>query len=164
MRFREPTDAAFDLRNWPFYWITRTSDRYLSVLEGNLKESGLDIPSWRVLGQLHGTLSKSVGELADEAIIKRSTMARMIHRMEDEGLVETRVRPSDQRVTEVRLTAFGKRQRIVAQRQAFRAFARAFRGVSEGEIHRLNDTLRKVFANFESEDVKDRPQTRSKEE
>ncbi len=152
MRFREPTDAAFELHRWPFFWITRANDRYLRMLERHLKQHGLDVPSWRVLGQLHGDLSKSVGDLADEAIIKRSTMARIVHRMEDEGLVRTRARPTDRRVTEVRLTALGRKQRIVAQRQAFHAFARAFRDVSEGEINRLNETLRKVIANFESED------------
>jgi len=144
----DATDAPFDLQAWPFYWVTRTNNQYLRTLERSLKTSDLDIPSWRVLMLLHGKQAQSVSYLAEEAIIKRSTMTRIIQRMEEEGLITTRARASDNRVTEVLLTHGGRQARIRAQRHAFRVFAKAFNGVAQQEIRRLNAVLRKALSNL----------------
>jgi DNA-binding MarR family transcriptional regulator len=141
-------DSDFDLRSWPFYWITRSNNAYLSTLEGILKRNQLDIPRWRVLMLLSCEQARSVTYLAEEAIIKLSTMTRIIQRMGQEGLVETRPLESDNRVTEVLLTLKGDDARSEAQRAASDVFAKAFEGVSQQEITALNGTLARVLSNL----------------
>lgn len=150
--FVNASDAAFDVQSWPFYWITRANNAYLQVLERALKAGGLDVPGYRVLMLLHGRRARSVSYLAEEAIVKLPTMTRIVQRMEQEGLVETRPRASDNRVTEVLLTRRGGRARLSAQRAAFGVFAQAFEGVSEDQIGTLNAVLSRVISNISAED------------
>ena len=150
--FVNVSDAAFEVQSWPFYWITRANNAYLQVLEQALKESKLDIPAYRVLMLLHGRRARSITYLADEAIVKLPTMTRIVQRMEREGLVETRPRASDNRVTEVLLTRRGSRARLKAQRAAFGVFAKAFEGVSEEQIGALNSVLSGVISNISAEE------------
>ena len=50
-----------------------------------------------------------IGELGDNAQVKRSTMTDMVDRMEQEGLAERVRDANDRRVVKVRLTSKGKR-------------------------------------------------------
>ena len=138
----------FDLHEWPFYWLTRAYGQYLSSLEDALRGVELDIPRWRVLMLLEGDLAKSTSYLADEAISKLSTMTRIIGRMQADGLVETRPRASDGRVTEVLLTKNGRRARVLAWQQANDIYEKAFRDISVADIGQLNATLAKIHGNL----------------
>ncbi len=146
--FVHVSDAEFDLQSWPFYWIIRANNAYLNTLESVLKRDQLDIPRWRVLMLLFGQRARSVTYLAEEAIIKLSTMTRIIPRMEREGLVQSRPRQTDNRVTEVLLTPQGDQARRRAQQAAFDVFALAFDGVSGQQIAALNQTLGRVLSNL----------------
>ena len=146
------SDAEFDLPSWPFYWITRSNNAYLGTLESVLKRTQLDIPRWRVLMLLYGDRARSVTYLAEEAIIKLSTMTRIVQRMGQEGLVKTRPGEADNRVTEVLLTPKGDDARQRAQRAAYKVFAIAFEGISERKIAELNKTLARVLSNLDDQD------------
>lgn len=146
------SESEFDLRSWPFYWITRSNNAYLSTLEGVLKQNQLDVPQWRVLMLLHGDQARSVTYLAKEAIIKLSTMTRIVQRMGQEGLVKTRPWEDDNRVTEVVLTPKGDKARTRAQSAAFDVFAKAFEGISDRKIAALNKTLERVLSNLGDRD------------
>lgn len=145
-------DGEFDLQSWPFYWITRSNNAYLSTLEGVLKRQQLDIPRWRVLMLLYCDRAHSVTYLAEEAVIKLSTMTRIVQRMEQEGLVNTRPGEADNRVTEVLLTPKGDDARERAQRAGFDVFDQAFEGISEQKIADLNETLGRVLSNLSDKD------------
>ncbi len=141
-------NPKFDVQTWPFYWLIRTHDRYLEFLEAGLKTVELDVPHWRVLMLLSGDRARSVSYLAKESCIKLSTMTRIVKRMQTEGLVETRQRASDARVTEVLLTRNGRRARPLAWHQADRIYGIAFDGVEAEEIAQLNGTLQKIARNL----------------
>ncbi len=91
-------------KDWPFYWVSRVNARYAQVLERRLKPLDLDLARWRVLMSLYEDEHLSVSEIADYAVIKLNTVTKIVQRMIADGLVVTRVRPSDGRVTEVCLT------------------------------------------------------------
>ena len=82
-----PQEDRFRKQDWPFYWITQVSARYMQVMEVRLKRIGLDVPSWRVLMCLHEDDWLSVSQIADYSIIKLNTATRIIQRMESQGLV-----------------------------------------------------------------------------
>ncbi len=51
----------------------------------------------------------AINVLADELELDRTTLARNLRPLERDGLLSTTAPPADQRVTEVRLTARGRR-------------------------------------------------------
>lgn len=147
---KSPKDTAayeggFRKQDWPFYWIVRTSNRYVQTMERRLKPIGLDVPSWRVLMCLHEDTYLSVSEIAEFSVIKLNTATKIIQRMTAQGLVTTRPRAEDLRVTEVTLTDEGDRQRLKARAVAETIFATAFADFSAEEQHQLNALLERVF-------------------
>jgi MarR family transcriptional regulator, organic hydroperoxide resistance regulator len=144
----DPDQDGFAMANWPFYWITRVARTYTHDLEEALKPVGMDVASWRVLMILSELDPASVSQLAEHAVIKLSTMTKTVIRMQNDGLVKTSPRATDARVTEVRLTAKGRKSVQVVRKQASKVFRHAFETFDTEEIEKLNMTLRRVFTNL----------------
>ncbi|WP_300535149.1 MarR family transcriptional regulator [Sphingosinicella sp.] len=141
--------GEFDIEQWPFYWLTRFTGRYLHEMEITLKTLGLDIPRWRVLMSLRGDKVLSVSEIADNAIVKLPTMTRIVQRMQTDGLVRCRQSASDRRVTEVELTDAGKRAGQQAWAVADSLYTRTFGKIPADDVMRLNRTLRTLNRNLD---------------
>ncbi|TNB48527.1 winged helix-turn-helix transcriptional regulator [Martelella lutilitoris] len=141
----KPTLPFQSKAEWPFYWITRVSARYTFEMDRLLKQQGLDVSRWRVLSSLreHGNLS--VSEIAEFCILKLNTTTKIVQRMAAEGLVKTRVSPSDARVTEVSLTEAGAEAGLKAAKTASRVFERTFTDISEEDLRRVNQVLEEIF-------------------
>lgn len=137
--------SQFAREEWPFYWVTRVTGRYLEMLEARLKKIGLDVSRWRVLSCLAEDEQMSISDIAEQAIVKMPTMMKLIQRMEGDGLVATAPRVSDGRVTEVRLTERGLDAREAALDVATQIHDRCFAAIPEGERDQLNALLRTVF-------------------
>lgn len=136
-------------KNWPFYWVARVNARYVEALERRLKPIGLDVPRWRVLMSLFDEDYLSVSEIAEFAVMKLNTATKVVQRMVAEGLVTTRVRPSDGRVTEVTLTPRGDELRRRAVVEAERILAATFVNISPEELAQLNGLLEKVLGQLD---------------
>ena len=95
---------------------------YNELLDRKLKPIGMDKPRWRVLMVLFEHNSAALGLLAEMAVMKLPTMHKVVQRMEEDGLVTTSPRPSDNRVTEVRMTAKGRTALVEIRRQASNVF------------------------------------------
>lgn len=136
--------TPFNMEEWPFYWLTRFTGRYLLQMELALKPLGLDIPRWRVLMTLRNRETMSVSEIADHAIVKLPTMTKIVKRMQADDLVQCRQSAADGRVTEVSLTPEG----VVAGRKAWEAanriYERAFEDLSKKDVSTLNKLLRTI--------------------
>ncbi|MER5173463.1 MarR family winged helix-turn-helix transcriptional regulator [Thioclava sp. GXIMD2076] len=143
-----PHEAGFNKAEWPFYWITQTSSRYMQVMEARLKAEGMDIAYWRVLMSLYEDKALSISEISTHCIIKANTATKIIQRMTAQGLVMTGPRASDGRVTEVTLTDAGNEMRMRARKIADEIFAHAFTGFSREEQLVMNLLLEKVFVNL----------------
>jgi DNA-binding MarR family transcriptional regulator len=149
-RKADPADPLFELANSPFYWLSRVSGRYMLDMGSALRRVGMDVPRWRVLMILHEHDPASVSTLADLAVIKLSTMTRIVQRMQAEGLVTCNPRATDARVTEVRLTPAGSHAMEQVRGQASRIFRHAFHDVSDKELTVFIGVLRRLFDNLES--------------
>jgi DNA-binding MarR family transcriptional regulator len=141
-----PDDFTF--RQWPFYWVARLNGIYFSRLEGALKAVELDLPSWRVLSTLYEEECLSVSEIADHAIIKLSTMTKIIQRMQREGLVSCRPREGDGRVTEVLITDKGREAGHKAWDIADRIRRQAFSGITPSQQRQIVSVLRMITENL----------------
>lgn len=143
-----PGSEDFSYEDFPFYWLAMVHLTYTQKLERILKRLGTDIPGRRVLLMLdrHGTLS--VSELAKHVIIKLPTLTRVIHRMRNEGLVETSTNAEDARITDVSITVAGKELLARIHQASERVFQVAYQGLNGAQIERLNDTLAVIYRNF----------------
>ncbi|MBT9246420.1 MarR family transcriptional regulator (plasmid) [Gemmobacter fulvus] len=145
-----PTDVSrFAKEDWPFYWISRVNARYVQVLEKRLKPLGIDVPHWRVLISLYESQYLSISEIAEMSTMRLNTTTKVVQRMIGDGLVTTRVRPTDGRVTEACLTEKGDRLRALALVEAREVFALSFPTVSASESAALNSILAKVFTQID---------------
>lgn len=141
----DPANPRFRFQNSPTYWLTRVSARYLQVIERRLKRVGMDVPRWRVLMILAEAEPASVTELSEHAIIKLATMAKIVQRMESVGLVVTRQRATDARVTEVEITATGREALDEVRRVASGVYGRAFGTLSDTELGAMIGLLQRIF-------------------
>lgn len=147
----DPAHPKFLIENSPFYLIARTNGRYTIDMERTLKTIGMDIPRWRTLMLVHERSPSSVSEIADRAVMRLSTVTRLVQRLEKQGFVRLKPRASDARRTDVTLTEKGEAACERVRRHASRVYAVAFQDFSSKEIETLNSLLRRLFQNLRFE-------------
>ncbi len=118
---------------------------YVQILDKRLKTIGTDVPGWRVLMSLYDDTYLSISEIADYSNMRLNTTTKVVQRMIAAGLVTTRLRPTDARVTEACLTQEGDRIRGLALTEARAIFDTSFQNISDEEMAMLNTILEKVF-------------------
>lgn len=143
-----PGSDEFEKEEFPFYWLARVHGRYTLAMEKALKKIGLDIPRWRVLFILKQEGVSSITEIAEHAVAKLPTITRIIYRMKDDGLVDTRARSDDGRVTEVIITDAGQQAIEAIQVVTEDLFRQSFKGITDAQISRLNRMLELLFNNL----------------
>ncbi|WP_342629727.1 MarR family winged helix-turn-helix transcriptional regulator [Nguyenibacter vanlangensis] len=147
-RQANPTDPSFSPETSPFFHLSRLIGLYHLRMDAHLKPIGMDVPRWRVINILHERECATISEIADLAVIRVSTMTKLIYRMENESLVTTAIAPHDGRVTEVRLTDKGRNALEKVRAKASLIFERAFHNVDDAEIRSLMDLTRKIYDNI----------------
>ncbi len=121
-------------------------DRLAGELEA---EAGLPLGWYGVLLHLREspTGRLRMHELADSLLLSRSAVTRFVDRMEDAGLVERRVCPTDGRGLEIAMTDSGRRTFRKAGRIHLRGIKEHFLAhISDAEAEMLVRTLRRVAA------------------
>ncbi len=144
----DPGTADFRVDKYPFYLLNRLVSRYNSVIEARLRTIGLDIPFWRVLMILGEQAPRGVGEISEAAVINLSTMTRIVQRMAQTRLVRCTRRADDNRVTEVSLTALGKKKLAEGRRITAPVYAAAIGGFSQSEFRQAIEMLDRLYANL----------------
>lgn len=140
----DPAQAGFRIEQSPFFQMNRTIGAYGLAMESALRAVGMDIPRWRVLMLAHERGPISVGDIADNGVLKLSTATRVVQRLRDEGLVRLSRSTSDARVTQVRTTVAGRRAVGVIRKVASEVYRQAFAGVDAASVTQLNRTLVQV--------------------
>lgn len=144
----DPGYSEFLVADSPFYLIVRTARRYEMDMEHALRRIDMDVPSWRALMLLREHSPSSVSEIAEHAVMRLSTMTRVVQRLEKRGLVTLARRAADARVTDVYITAGGEQAVEQVRAVASRIYQSAFKDFDAGQINTLNGLLHKVFASL----------------
>ena len=144
----DPGSSSFRLSDFLFYRLNRLLGRYAFVMDSVLKPLSLDQPRWRVLMVLGAQGTCRVSDIAELAIMKLSTITRIVQRMHRDGLVEVIRRPTDNRVTEVSLTEKGHSLHTKVKTVASRVFQQAISGLSMTEISLINDLAQTLHDNL----------------
>ncbi len=148
----DPGAAAFQVRKYPFFQLNRLVGRYNMVVAARMRTIGIDIPTWRVLMILGEASPRGIGEIAQFAIIRISTLTRIIQRMTAAGLVAGERREGDNRVTEISLTPLGSARLAEARLLTGPVYAKVIAGLSQRDFDRLTDLLERLYDNLATVD------------
>jgi len=144
----DPGFADFKIEASPFYLIARTAGRYAIDMENALRVIDMDLASWRALMIVSEDNPSGVSEIADRAVMRLSTMTRVVQRLNKRGLLKVSRRRGDARVTEAYITPAGERAVSHVREVASRLYKIAFHDLTASEIETLNSLLRRIFANL----------------
>lgn len=142
------SETSVSVTEWPFYWLTRAMAAYTNAITSVLQDTGLDLPSWRVVMVLREAEWLSVSEIAALSNTKLAAMTKTVQRMKSEGLVETREGETDRRVTLVTLTDAGKLAAAAGTEAATRVAHRAFYQITDVDQRQLSGLLAKIANNL----------------
>lgn len=144
----DPGSAAFRLDCYPFYLLNRAVSRYNVLIEAELKQVGIDIPTWRVLMILGEKAPQPIGQVAKLAVINISTMMRIVERMQKAKLVEPLPSASDGRITELKLTAAGQKKLAGARKITAPIYKQLIQDFSATEFSNLLTLLNRLYDNL----------------
>lgn len=144
-RKNDPSAAHFSLEDYPFYLMTRTMAGYYAMLEKALKKAGVDQPRWRVLMILGAKNPSTMTELSERAVIKASTMTRLIQRMQRQGLVKSARRAGDNRISEVTLTPLGRERLKMVRGIGGQIFQHTFGAVGDDKLKDFVAILKRII-------------------
>jgi MarR family transcriptional regulator for hemolysin len=141
--------ADFTLEKHAFFWMTQVIASRDRRLAESLDGHGLRAPEWRVLATLHARQRCSMSELADLASIERSTLTRIVDRMQQSGWVTRLSDADDMRVTRLAPTAAGEKLFARVWPAVEELNNAALAGLPEGAADLLRWTLRQMQANLD---------------
>jgi DNA-binding MarR family transcriptional regulator len=134
-----------DSLGWLLNNAARLSSRRLST---KLLEYNVTPPQWGVLVALWDQDGLSLSELAKRSFFDGPTMTGIVDRLEKANLVQRKRDSTDRRVISVYLTDEGRRLESVLPALSEEANREAVAGLTDAEIARFTETLRRVIANL----------------
>lgn len=147
-RVFDPTSDAFRLATSPFYLIAHADYMYHDQMDRVLETTPVNKSMYRILTVLRDHQPCRITDLADMALIKRSTVSRIIDRMLEMDLVDTDQSPDDSRATEVRMSVRGRATLDSLTPQIAPLFVDATRGLDHDELQRFVATLQIIGNNL----------------
>ncbi|MFC5496533.1 MarR family winged helix-turn-helix transcriptional regulator [Caenimonas terrae] len=91
------------------YLLGQANHALYKEFDSHVRAAGLSSIEWRVLATLHDGEPLTVSQLAHEVLSKQPTVTKLVRRMGEQGWLELRGDPADQRRTLVCVTPAGRR-------------------------------------------------------
>ena len=136
-------------RNSLFYWTGLLEDRYNQLFVQAMRPQRVTVSRYRTLAILMELTDLTINELARHSSIERSALSRLLDQLEREGLISRRLRATDRRALEIRITPKG-RAAFLAMRPVRRAvLRRATEGIAPGEIERMRTVIQLMLHNLD---------------
>jgi DNA-binding MarR family transcriptional regulator len=137
----------YRITDYPMHYFAAIQRQNQLNLARALRDFGLSVPMWRALAALHQKDGQTIGEIAQLAVLDRSSLGRLLDDMAKEGLVEREKLPDDRRALAIRLSAAGRRTFEASLPLAQHHYRNVLKGVSPEEFETLMRVLRRIKAN-----------------
>lgn len=144
-----PQHQEFNLEDFSYYWISQVHGLYIAKMDEALKKYGLDNSRRRILLAAFSHPDESISLLAQLSIMKIPTATKIVYRLKDEGLIDTRICDIDNRVTKVSLTEYGFEMISKINEITSLLLNNSFSGLKPNEVNKLNDYLKVIKMNLE---------------
>jgi DNA-binding MarR family transcriptional regulator len=126
------------------YLLGQANHAVFKDFEPHVGAAGLTPIEWRVLATLHDSEPLPVSQLALEVLSKQPTVTKLVQRMAEQGWVQLRADPSDQRRTLIAATAAGRRLARPLMTRALNHETQTLQALNAAEIHQLKALLARV--------------------
>ena len=146
-RERSAQEAPYRITDYPMHYFAAIQRQNQLNLARSLREFGLSVPMWRALSALHQKDGQTIGEIAQLAVLDRSSLGRLLDEMAKAKLVEREPLPDDRRALAVKLSSHGRRIFEATLPLAQRHYRNVLNGVSAQEFETLMRVLRRIKAN-----------------
>jgi DNA-binding MarR family transcriptional regulator len=137
----------YRLTDYPMHYFAAIQRQNQLNLARALREFGLSVPMWRALSALHQKDGQTIGEIAQLAVLDRSSLGRLLDEMAKAKLVEREPLPDDRRALAIRLSAHGREIFEATLPLAQRHYRNVLKGVNAQEFETLMRVLRRIKAN-----------------
>lgn len=137
------------------YLITDVSRLLRREFDARARQIGVTRAQWRTLSLLSRNPGSNQGAIADMLEVEPITIARMIDRLEEAGLVERRRDPADRRAWRIHLTDAA--QPLLGQLRAIGESLTddALAGLDEGDRALLQTMIERIRCNLSHDDNKE---------
>lgn len=147
---QESDPLSFD--SSPSHWVYRVRMKADAMLRKVFQEAGyvdMTPEQWNVLARLREQEGMNQCQIAEKMLKDRHNITRILHRLEDKGLIEKRRSAGDKRSFRVYLTEKGRilERRLTALVLEHRRFR--YKGMSDRDLEVLRELLLKLFKNIE---------------
>jgi DNA-binding MarR family transcriptional regulator len=146
-------------RNSLFYWTGLLEDRYNQLFIEAMRPQRVTVSRYRTLAILMELTDLTINELARHSSIERSALSRLLDQLESEGLISRRLRSTDRRALEIRITPKGREAYLAMRPVRREVLKRATEGIAPGEIERMRTVIQLMLHNLDGPAV---PRRRSK--
>jgi DNA-binding MarR family transcriptional regulator len=136
-------------RNSLFYWTGLLEDRYNQLFVKAMRPQRVTVSRYRTLAILMELADLTVNELARHSSIERSALSRLLDQLEREGLISRRLRATDRRALEIRITAKGRDAYLAMRPVRREVLRRATEGIAPGEIERMRTVIQLMLHNLD---------------
>lgn len=140
-------EAPYRITDYPMHYFAAIQRQNQLNLARSLREFGLSVPMWRALSALHQKDGQTIGEIAQLAVLDRSSLGRLLDDMAKAKLVEREPLPDDRRALAVKLSSHGRKTFEATLPLAQRHYRNVLNGVSAQEFETLMRVLRRIKAN-----------------
>ncbi len=130
--------------------IHQVSGRIFSRLLRNFKMGTLSPAQSRILLALWIGDDIPIQELALRTSLKKSTLTAMLDGLENSGYIKRFPSETDRRKVHIRLTQENKGYKHIYESAADRMIEIGYRGLSKGEIEKLEDILSRILENLKN--------------
>jgi DNA-binding MarR family transcriptional regulator len=135
------------------YWLRRVSNAVSGSFARSLQARQTSVAEWVLLRHLHDRKQATPGELAEALTMTRGAISKIIDKLQAKDWIRSRIKPEDNRVQLLSLTAAGRR--VVPQLAdiADHNDDQFFGLLNTGERRLLRDLLIKLANHHQIRDV-----------
>jgi DNA-binding MarR family transcriptional regulator len=139
--------ATFRITDYPMHYFAAIQRQNQLNLGHALRPIGITPQVWRVLATLSDGEGRTIGYIAEAAVIDRSNLGRLLEEMAHDGLVERVTAPDDRRASLTELTQAGMARYEAAVPIVTDMYRRLLDGVEQEEFDHLMSILRRMKRN-----------------
>ncbi len=91
------------------YWLRRVSNAVSGEFARSLQSRQISVAEWVLLRHLWDQSQATPGEMAEALTMTRGAISKIIDKLQSKGWIRSRIKPEDNRVQLLSLTAAGRR-------------------------------------------------------
>jgi DNA-binding MarR family transcriptional regulator len=135
------------------YWLRRVSNAVSGNFARALQARRTSVAEWVVLRHLYDTPQTTPGELAESLTMTRGAISKIVDKLQAKGWIRSRIKPQDNRIQLLSLTAVGQRVLPELAEIADRNDDRFFASLDSKEKQTLRRLLTKLVHHHQLCDV-----------